>query len=207
MKSNTLLLIALCVFLLASCTSKVKHHSYTTYYNKSKGEPDSVSWDLTPFMVGCGKGGRHERFAADPAIDDCTKPSAYRNSGYDKGHLFPFGDAECDADDRVECFYMSNMLPQMHELNAGDWEELEKQERAWAASQPIHIIAGGCGSKGSLASGVNIPASCWKAIYVAGHWRAWIMPNEASSRGHRDISYWEVTDLKQFDAITGLKLR
>ena len=98
----------------------VKHHSYTTYYDASKGEPDSVSWQLTPAMVSCTNPGRQDMFKQDPDIPGSTKPQDYKGSGYDQGHMFPFADAECDATDRFECFYMSNMLPQLHALNAGD---------------------------------------------------------------------------------------
>lgn len=119
--------------------------------------------------------------------------------------MFPYADAECDSTDRIECFYMSNMLPQLHALNAGDWKSLETQERKWAKGQPIFIISGGFGTKGKLPSGVNIPESCWKAIFVNGHWRAWVMPNELTSKGHK-YGFWEVMDIKRFDRIVGLNL-
>lgn len=185
---------------------EVQHHAYTTYYNAAKLEADSVSWDLTPDMVGCtDMGPRKDKFAPDPQITNCPTKAAYTNSGYDRGHLFPYADAECNSTDQVECFYMSNMLPQLHALNAGDWKTLETQERVWAHTQSIHIIAGGYGSKGQLTSGVSIPESCWKAVYVDGKWHGYVMPNENSSTGH-SYSYWEVLDIKRFDEITGLHL-
>jgi endonuclease G len=184
---------------------KVIHHSYTTYYNAAKGEPDSVSWILTPTMVGCGLVVRADKFAKDPNIPNSTKPKDYSNSGYDKGHLFPYADAQCDATDQIECFYMSNMLPQLHAVNAGDWKTLETQERVWAATKSIRVIAGGYGTKGELKSGVNIPESCWKAIYVDGRWHGFIIPNEVTSKGNGYL-FWEVKDIKRFDAIVGLNL-
>lgn len=205
MKKYLALLIFLSVYRIIAIAQKVQHHDYITYYNASKGEPDSVSWALTPTMVSCTPDTRHDMFAKDPSIPNSTKPTDYRNSGYDKGHLFSYADAECDGTDRIECFYMSNMLPQLHGLNAGDWKTLETQERTWAASQTIRIIAGGYGSIGRLASGVNIPESCWKAIYVDHKWRAWVMPNKSSSAGH-DYTTWEVKDIKRFDNIVGLNL-
>jgi len=183
----------------------IQHHSFTTHYNATLGEPDSVSWELTPAMVDCGTIMRIDMFASDPQIPGSTKPKDYKKSGFDQGHLFPYADAQCDSTDRVECFYMSNMVPQLHSLNAGDWKTLETQERHWAGSQAIRIIAGGFGTKGKLPSGVNIPESCWKAIFVDGHWRAWVMPNEKTSKGHK-FGFWEVMDIKRFDRIVGLKL-
>lgn len=202
------ILIALLPFIYCTVTygQKVVHHSYTTYYNVAMGEADSVSWTLTPNMVSCDDTtDRVDQFAMDPSISNSTLPNAYKNSGYDKGHLFPYADAECNDKDRIECFYMSNMLPQLHGLNAGDWKTLETQERVWAAAGKIRIIAGGFGTKGKLASGVNIPESCWKAIYVNGKWHAWVMPNSAKSKGH-SYTYWEVRDIKRFNKIVNLHL-
>lgn len=99
---------------------------------------------------------------------------------------------------------MSNMLPQIHAFNAGDWKTLEVKEREWAKTNNLHIIAGGIGSLGKLAKGENIPAFMWKAILVKGTYIVWIMPNSITSVKHQ-WSYWE-TDLKTFDAKTGLKL-
>jgi DNA/RNA endonuclease G (NUC1) len=205
MKPYLVIIIALCANFATAVAQTVKHHDYTTYYNQSKGEPDSVSWQLNPGMVGCSATTRKDMFRQDPAIPGSTTPIDYKSSGYDQGHMFPYADAECDPTDRIECFYMSNMLPQLHALNAGDWKTLETQERLWASSQNIRIISGGFGTKGKLKSGVNIPESCWKAIFVDGHWRAWVMPNETTSKGHK-YSYWEVMDIKRFDRIVGLNL-
>lgn len=201
--------IKLFILLLLACgfagAQTVKHHHYTTYYNATLREPDSVAWDLTPTMVSCiHTVKRKDRFKADPDIPGSAGKNDYVKSGYDKGHLFNYEDASCDSIDRVECFYMSNMLPQLHAFNAGDWETVERQERVWAATSPIHIIAGGMGSKGRLPAGENIPAYMWKAIYVGGKWTCWIMPNEITSKGHT-FGYWEVAPA-ELDRETGLAL-
>lgn len=205
MKKYVVILALYCVIHTIGQAQTIKHHSYTTHYNPTIGEPDSVSWQLNPNMVSCDPVTRSDRFARDPTIPNSTTPDDYKNSGYDQGHMFPYADAECDSTDRIECFYMSNMLPQLHALNAGDWKTLETQERKWAKDQPILIISGGFGTKGKLPSGVNIPESCWKAIFVNGHWRAWVMPNEHTSKGHK-YGFWEVMDIKRFDRIVGLDL-
>lgn len=205
MKKLIIVTFLLCVYSLVEA-QKIEHQSYTTYYNAEKLEPDSVSWYLTPEMVGCTPSkGRQNIFAVDPQISDCPDKASYTNSGYDRGHLFPYAEAQCDQLDIIECFYMSNMLPQPHSFNDGDWKALETQERKWAESETIRIIAGGYGSQGTLASGVNIPESCWKAIYFNRKWHGYVMPNEDTSTGH-SYDYWEVRDIKRFDAITGLNL-
>lgn len=190
------------LMLLASCQASlaqvIKHHSYTTYYNAALKEPDSVAWNLTPHMVLCKCIViRKDAFKEDPLITNSAVPADYDDSGYDKGHLFSFDDAEFDPIDKVECFYMSNMLPQIHPFNAGDWKELEIQERIWARTQTLHIVAGGYGSLGKLKNGENIPAYMWKAIMVNGKYSVWIMPNQKTSAGH-PYDKW-LTSINKFD--------
>jgi len=125
----------------------IEHRHYKTYYNMQNHEPDSVSWDLSAEMFDCGdKPPRKGRFRMDPDIVDTYRlEDNYIKKGYDKGHLFSFEDASCDSTDRQECFYMSNVLPQPHSLNAGRWEALENSCRDSARIKPVHIIAGGSG--------------------------------------------------------------
>lgn len=200
-----LLTAILCACQLCALAQKVVHHAYTTYYNPVSRVADSVVWDLTPAMVSCPATTRHDVFAKDPAIAGSAKPADYRNSGYDKGHLFSYADAQCDSADRIECFYMTNMLPQIHPFNAGDWKTLETQERVWAQTAALHILAGGTGSLGRLPAGENIPAFMWKAIWMNGKWTCWIMPNQGTSKGH-SLAFWE-KPLAEFNQQTGLHLR
>jgi DNA/RNA endonuclease G (NUC1) len=198
------LLIIFCFSATLVSAQVVKHHSFTTYYNPKTRDPDSVSWDLTPIMCACLPQVRKDAFAQDKAIANSATPADYVNSHYDKGHLFSYDDAMCDATDKVECFLMTNMLPQIHPFNAGDWKVLEMQERVWAKVSKLHIIAGGIGTLGKLKAGENIPAYMYKAILMNGKWSCWIMPNLATSHGHT-YTYWMVP-VAQLDAKTDLKL-
>jgi DNA/RNA endonuclease G (NUC1) len=175
----------------------IRHHSYKTYYDSALREPDSVAWDLTPEMVSCTSQTRKNAFRTDPLIKGSASPNDYLNSGYDKGHLFSYDDAQCNETDKVECFYMSNMLPQVHSFNAGDWKVLEMQERIFAKTQRLHIVAGGYGSLGKLKAGENIPAYMWKAILIDRKYVVWIMPNQKTSTGHA-YSRW-LTTIHTFD--------
>lgn len=159
----------------------IKHQHYTTYYDVKNHEADSVSWDLTPQMISCtNKPVRKDKFDQDPQIPDTYKlKDNYAGSGYDRGHLFSYEDASCDSTDRIECFYMSNMLPQPHYLNAGKWKTLEGLCRKWAKTQRLHIIAGGVGHLKTIGNGqVVVPKFCYKAVLMNGHYICWIFPNE-----------------------------
>lgn len=205
----------------------LKHHCYVAYYDAALKESDSVSWDLTPVMVSCGDVTRKNPFKTDPLLPHSASPNDYavnsadaknklynadRPSWIDEGHLMSYQDAMCDPFGIFECFYMTNMLPQVHAFNAGDWKTLEVQERVWAKTATLHILAGGIGINtglknfptGHLPSGEKIPAFMWKAIYMNGKWTAWIMPNQVTSVGH-PYDYWETTT-GALDQATGLKL-
>jgi endonuclease G len=189
-------------------TQVVKHHHYTTYYDIATHEADSVSWDLTPAMVSCtDKPKRKDRFARDPQIPDTYKVKEnYVNSDYDKGHLFSYEDASCDSVDRVECFYMSNMLPQPHYLNAGKWKTLEGLCRTWARTQPIHVIAGGIGRFKTIGNGqVVVPRYCYKAVLINGRYQCWIFPNDTKTPANFNLDSCRVSTA-QLDQQTGLKL-
>jgi len=70
---------------------------------------------------------RPDGFETDLRTAARVSPSAYTNSGYDRGHLAPnyaiatrYGEAA-----QRETFLMSNIVPQRHALNAGVWKQME----------------------------------------------------------------------------------
>ncbi len=70
---------------------------------------------------------RPEGFFVDPRTAARVEPGDYTSSGYDRGHMAPnyaigtrFG-----AQAQEETFFMSNVCPQRHRLNAGLWKDLE----------------------------------------------------------------------------------
>lgn len=77
----------------------------------------------------------------DPFQEDKSIPKQYRttladyrNSGYDRGHICPSADRLYSQDVNEQTFYMSNMHPQLHAFNAGIWDNMENQVRAWNVS-------------------------------------------------------------------------
>lgn len=217
---KTILTIILTFIVSVCIAQKVVHHNYTSYYNAKTKEPDSVIWNETPAMVACKPVTRKNPFKQDPLVPNSATPDDYAVNGaklnpldIDKGHLHSYQDAMCMPFDVYECFYMSNMLPQIHAFNAGDWKTLEVQERIWAKKGTIHILAGGIGintsikqfPNGHLPKGEVIPAYMWKAIYMGGKWTAWIMPNQVTSVGGK----WDkwIVPLAELDSKTGLHLQ
>ena len=46
--------------------------------------------------------------------------------------MCPSADMKWSPVAQSECFFMSNICPQLHNLNAGGWEKLERACRRWA---------------------------------------------------------------------------
>ena len=67
----------------------------------------------------------------------------YINSGYDRGHICPSGDNKWSEEAQLQSFLYTNCCPQLHNLNAGDWNELEGKCRKWAQQYGgVYIVSG-----------------------------------------------------------------
>ena len=150
-------------------TIRIKHTNYTTVFSKTKHYPVLVEWWLTKSMVACPTPlKRKDNFKPDPQLlkeTDITKD--YIGSGTDRGHMMPVADNLCQTPQiQDECFYFSNMSPQYHSLNAGDWKSLETLTRQLAVEQDS--IKVWCGNIGEIKriGVISIPKQCWKVIYI-----------------------------------------
>ena len=104
-----------------------------------------AGWTITPEeSLGCIP--RDDGFVADAAIPQGQRaePSDYVKTGYDKGHIVPNADLSWSKQTMYESFLMSNMSPQLPNLNRGVWKYLETNERSWAwlRKHNITIYAG-----------------------------------------------------------------
>ena len=104
----------------------IQHLGYTVSYNPEWLVPNWVAYELTNFETG-GEQERKNHFKPDPLVNgDPVVTSDYSNSGYDRGHMAPAADMKWSEQAMRESFYMTNMCPQLHNLNAGDWKDLEE---------------------------------------------------------------------------------
>lgn len=120
------------------------HAGYTVSYNPDTKLPNWVAWKLTPDRL-AENYSRTNHFLPDPALspEEAVTTEDYRNSGYDRGHMCPAGDNRWNAKAMKESFYMTNMCPQDHNLNRGDWKELEEACRDWANRYgEVYIVCG-----------------------------------------------------------------
>jgi endonuclease G len=162
----------------------LKHQNYTSHFSKSKRYPVMVQWETTHAMVGCPTPlKRKDNFKPDPQLVDETNIAFYYlKSGYDRGHVMPAADNLCQTPQiQDECFYFSNMIPQTHRLNAGDWKSLETATRNWALiSAKVRVWSGAIGEQKKIGL-VSIPTQCWKVIEIAGKKTAYLFNNDLSN--------------------------
>ncbi|NCC11011.1 MAG: DNA/RNA non-specific endonuclease [Bacteroidia bacterium] len=115
---------------------------YTVSYNKTTKLPNWVAWKLTPDRL-VERFSRTDKFLPDPEVKDPVTTTDYKGARIDRGHMCPAGDNRWDRKAMMESFYMTNVCPQHHNLNRGDWKELEEACRVWAQEAGAVYIA--CG--------------------------------------------------------------
>ena len=149
----------------------LEYTGHTLSYNNVTRLPNWVAYELTKEEA-LGDNPRKDKFAQDKRANgaQATKED-YRNSGWDRGHMAPAGDMKWDIKAMDETYYFTNICPQNHELNNGDWKELEEKCRDWALEYGNVYIA--CGpivlnnEHGKLGeSRVVIPDKFYKVVLL-----------------------------------------
>ena len=166
-----------------------------------------VQWETTTAMVGCPTPlKRKDNFKPDPQLVDETNIAYYYlKSGYDRGHVMPAADNLCQTPQiQDECFYFSNMIPQTHRLNAGDWKSLETATRNWALiSAKVRVWSGAIGEQKKIGL-VSVPTQCWKVVEIAGKKTAYLFNNDLSNPDGFNNNEVPVS---QIEKLTGFKFK
>ena len=187
----------------------VQHAAYTLGYAEPYEQAAWVAYRLTATMVN-GRTKREDNFRPDPDVSTGSAvPEDYRRSGYDRGHLAPAADFKSSAKLMDESFLMSNMSPQIHEFNAGIWENLESQTRRWARRfKTVYVITGPVLRDGLPRIGkynqVAVPEYFYKVIYLPAPENkaiGFVMRNEGSDKKVRDFAM----SVAQVEKQTGLR--
>ena len=154
--------------------------------------PNWVAWELTAEETQ-GDQERSDHFRPDPLVDgDPVVTKDYSKSGYDRGHMAPAADMKWSEQAMKESFYMTNMCPQHHSNNAGDWKDLEELERDLARKyERIYICCGPIVTDPSVTIGTErkivVPQSFYKVFLRRksdGSWTTigFVMPNAPGNR-------------------------
>jgi DNA/RNA endonuclease G (NUC1) len=150
---------------------------YTASYNRNRGTPNWVSYDLEATHFG-GED-RCDCFTFDPALPaeftryttaDYTGAGAFHGYGIDRGHLARSFDRTSGSLDNATTFYFTNIIPQAADLNQGPWADLEMHlgDLARLSNREVYIVAGVAGSKGTVKDEgtITIPARVWKVALI-----------------------------------------
>lgn len=170
----------------------IEHLGYTVCYNAEWHLPNWVAYELTPFEAD-GEFTRTDKFLPDPLVEgDPVITSDYKGSGYDRGHMAPAADMRWSEQAMKESFYMTNMCPQNHNNNAGDWKDLEELVRDLAnVYGNIYICCGPIVTDASTTIGsvrkIVVPQAFYKVLLRQkpdGSYTSigFVMPNAAGNR-------------------------
>lgn len=118
--------------------------NYTLSFNKETNLPNWVAWRLDKKKLVQKVNRERYGFTADPDMEgeNAVITQDYARSGYDRGHMCPANDSRWSGEAMRESFYMTNICPQNHNLNSGDWNELEQACHRWAEQEPVYIVCG-----------------------------------------------------------------
>ena len=154
---------------------------------------------------------RYDKFLPDPALTEGARAelSDYRGSGYDRGHMAPAADMKWDQQAMAECFYLSNMVPQVGKgMNQGIWKDLEEYVRTWAIDRGAVFIFTGPIYEGGIKKAIGknkvaVPSHVYKIVYdpYKAEAIAFIMPNEKLDTA--DMPKYIVT-IREVEGKTGL---
>lgn len=122
----------------------LRRTGYTASYDKATRLPVWVAWHLTAEHTDGDYARKGLKFAEDEEVPEPRATDRdYYNSGYDRGHLCPSADNKWSEEAQRQSFLFTNACPQVHGLNAGDWNEMEMQCRRWAVEYgSLYIVCG-----------------------------------------------------------------
>ena len=152
----------------------ITRSQYTLSYNQSRGTPNWVSYELDARQMASGQD-RCNCFTADPNLpaDKQIFTSDYTNGGYDRGHMTRSADRTAANGDNAATFYLTNVVPQMADLNQGVWAQFENALADSAgAGRAVYIITGPVYSNSHPLTflknegKVAIPDSTWKVAFI-----------------------------------------
>lgn len=194
-------------------------NSFIVSYNMNTRCPNYVAWRLYPQRTK-GSVQRLEEFSGDDVIAEGSRVETFdfNGSGYDRGHMCPAGDNKHDELSMAQSFLMTNICPQNHDLNEGDWKELEEQCRMWAKNySDLFIVCGPIfdsrnprriGKRRNMK--VAVPDRFFKVVLMMGHEPksiGFIYPNRETKKDMRDycVSVDEVEKITGIDFFPNLE--
>ena len=124
-----------CFGWLKANAQSIHHDTFDIEYSSKLGIPTQVRWSVKRTDLGHTKREPSFRFKADRETPRPRITSAlYTRSGYQRGHMCPAADRSASKATMRGTFVMSNVCPQVPELNTGAWKRTEIFERRIATT-------------------------------------------------------------------------
>ncbi|XP_006890711.1 PREDICTED: nuclease EXOG, mitochondrial [Elephantulus edwardii] len=118
-------------------------------YDQAKRVPRWVLEHISKSKITGDADRKHCKFKPDPGISPVFSAlnEDYLGSGWSRGHMAPAGDNKFSTKAMAETFYLSNIVPQDFDNNAGYWNRIEmycrelteRFEDVWIVSGPLTL--------------------------------------------------------------------
>lgn len=179
-----------------TCEDIIEYEGFTSSYNHNTLVPEWVAYELTADELDGYYDTQSSNFSRDPNLKGMqASREDYSHSGWDKGHMAPKADMRWSEKAYWESHYFTNVCPQNHELNAGDWNSLEKAIRRWAKRYgKLWVVCGPVFENAEYGvignAKVQIPDYFFKAVLMQEangtyHSIGFLMKNEGTHRSFK----------------------
>jgi len=189
----------------------VRYKSIVVYFNKYYRVPNCVAYELTNTMTSMADSRDAEnranyKFERDRDVKGCPDWWEYKESGYTRGHMAPAMDMRWDKKAMEQCFLMTNICPQLDEMNDGEWRHVEEAVHKWSRSAGrLVVFTGPILSNNMKRIGkhddIAVPERFFKVIYAPGQGRAiaFVMENKRLPNSWTNYA----TTIDKVEALTG----
>lgn len=142
---------------------------------------------------------RHRTWMQDPLInsEDTLSPNDYDGAaatcGYDRGHQAPLGDFTNNSS-WSNTNYLSNITPQLADLNQGAWNSLEIAERKLASKYgQIYVVTGPYYQNKDMC---KLPKSKTNEVIPNGYWKVISVIDDNGNEEHIAFAFKQETKRK-----------
>ncbi|XP_034848125.1 nuclease EXOG, mitochondrial [Mirounga leonina] len=161
--------------------TETRHYTnHALSYDQSKRVPRWVLEHISKSKIMGDADRKHCKFKPDPNIPPTFSAfnEDYVGSGWSRGHMAPAGNNKFSSKAMAETFYLSNIVPQNFDNNAGYWNRMEmycrelteRFEDVWIVSGPLTLPQTGSDGKKTVSyqvigeDNVAVPSHLYKVI-------------------------------------------
>ena len=189
----------------------VRYKAITVYFNKYYRVPNCVAYELTNTMTAMADSKDAEnradyKFERDRNVKGCPDWWDYKDSGYTRGHMAPAMDMRWNKTAMEQCFLMTNICPQLDEMNDGEWRHVEEAVHKWSRSAKRLIVFTGpifTDNMEYIGKDIDIavPESFFKVVYSPEQNRAiaFVMENKGMPNSWTNYA----TTIDKVEELTG----